>query len=465
MVMGTTTNAIFTGSSQFSAQLQQVVAQAVSVASLPMQAMQTDVTNLQSQSSELGTLNGDLGSLQTAIATLNSALGQGSFATSSSTPAVASTALTGTPAAGSISVEVDDPGAYASAMSSDGLPTVADPTKSSVSTAATYTLTVGTATYSITPQANTLSALAAAINGNGNANVQATLVNLGSTSSPDYRLSLQGSQLGDLPIQLSADVTASDGSTSEQPLLTAGAVGAPAAYRINGQPDQSADPLTSNSPTITVSPGVSVTLLGTGTTTITIAQNTNAVSQALSKFVSAYNTVTTEINTNRGQGTGALQGQSILSTLSETLQRISGYSTGNSGISSLTSLGLSFDDKGVLSFDSSAFSTATTGNLAQLTSFLGSTGAGGFLKAANDALTGLTDPSTGVIQDGITSLQGQVTHDNQSISDQQVEITALQNNLNTQMANADAAIATMEQQYSYLSALFTQMQTDAQNNG
>jgi len=463
--MGTTSSAIFTGSSQFSSDFQQVISRAVSIASLPMQAMQTDVTNLQSQSTELGTLNTKLGTLQSAVASLDSALGQGSYTAASSTPATASVALTGTPSPGSVSVEVDDVGAYASAMSSDGLPTVTDPTQSSVSTAASYVLTVGTATYTITPQANTLSSLAGAINSTSGANVQATLVNLGTTSSPDYRISLQGTQLGDQPIQLDANVINPDGTTTEQDLLTPGATGAPATYRIDGSPAAPADPLSSNSPTITVSPGVSVTLLGTGTTTISVGQNTNAVSQALSSFVTAYNAVTTELNTNHGTGTGALQGQSILSTLSDTLEQITGYSTGNSGISSLTSLGLSFDDKGVLSFNAATFATATSGNLGQLASFLGSTTAGGFLKAANDALTGLTDPNTGTVEGGILSVQDQITTENQTISDQQDRITTLTNNLNAQMAAADAAIATMEQQYSYLQEMFTAMQQSSQNNG
>lgn len=463
--MGTTTSAIFTGSSQFSAQLQQIVAQAVSVASLPMQALETDVTDLQSQSSELGTLNNDLGNLQSAITSLNSALGQASYTATSSTPAVATAALTGTPSTGSFSVEVDDPGAYASSNSLDSLPTVADPTKSSISTADTYTLTVGDASYTIAPQSNTLSALAAAINGTSGDGVQATLVNFGSSSSPSYRLSLQGTQLGDLPIQLSVAGTDSDGNATEQDLLSTAVTGAQATYRINGDPAPTEDALTSSSSTITISPGVSATLLTAGTTTIAVGQNTNAVSQALAKFVTAYNALTAEINTNRGQGTGALQGQSILSTISQTLEQISGYSTGNSGISSLTSLGLAFDQNGVLSFDSSKFATATGGNLAQLSSFLGSTTSGGFLQTANDALTGLTDSTSGVITSATSSLQNEIKTDNQTVSDDQNRISTIQDSLNTQMAAADAAIAAMEQQYTYLSEMFSQMQTDAQTNG
>src|ERR1051326_5677640 len=197
--MGSTTNAIFTGNSQFANDFQQVITRAVSIASLPMQTLQTDVTDLTSQSSELGKLNTLLGNLQSAIGSLDSALGQASFTSISSDPSVASASVTGTPSAGSFSVQVDAVGAYASAQSSDGLNTVADPAQSNITTASIYTLSVGDATYTITPSANTLSGLAAAINASGDSNVQATLVTLGSTSQPDSRLSLQGARLGDLP--------------------------------------------------------------------------------------------------------------------------------------------------------------------------------------------------------------------------------------------------------------------------
>lgn len=100
-----------------------------------------------------------------------------------------------------------------------------------------------------------------------------------------------------------------------------------------------------------------------------------------------------------------------------------------------------------------------------MSSFLGSTTTGGFLQAANNALTGLTDPNTGVIQAGIASVADEAANDNQLITNDQARITTLQNNLNTQMAAADAAIAAMEQQYTYLSEMFSQMQTDAQTNG
>jgi flagellar hook-associated protein 2 len=461
--MSTVPGSIFTGSSQFSSDFQNVITRAVQIASLPMQQLQNDVSKLQSQSSEVTKLGTDFSALQTAIGNLNSALGSGSY-TSSATSSVsganvATVALSGTPGVGTYTLEVDSLGSNASAMSNDGT-SVTDPTTSSISDASTFTLTVGTSSTTITPSGKTLSALVDAIN-SSSAGVQATVVNVGSTTSPDYRLSLQNSKLAAATIQL----TAVDGSNPGQTLLTQQAEGAAATYRVDGKPAAGSDPLSSDSATVTLAPGVAVTMQAEGTSTITVSRNTNAASNALSGFVTAYNAVQTEIATNRGQGTGALQGQSILMSLSSTLSQIANYATGTDGISSLTSLGLSFDSKGVMSFDSSAFATATSGQVSQLSAFLGSTSTGGFLKMANDALTSITDSTSGLIQTGVSALQGEITAENQNISEQQDRVDTLQTNLTQQMDAADAAIASMEQQYSYFYSMFQAMQTNSQNGG
>jgi flagellar hook-associated protein 2 len=554
--MSSSTSAIFTGSSQFSNDFQQVITRAVSIASMPMQQMQTTVASLQSQSTELNTLSSSFTALQTAIKNLQSALGLGSYSGSSSTATVASVALSGTPCVGTFSVEVDGLGSYSRAMTNDGLATVTDPTKTSISDSSSFTLSVGSSNYTITPATNTLSDLVAAINLNGDANVQATVVDVGSASAHDYRLSLQSIKYGELPLRLVADqgsnagqtllatsfssdglitvtdpdaanisdassytlkvgdtsytvtpddssltgladainqqsdgtvqasvvnagtdvspdyrlslqssslagqtiqLSAVDGSQPDQTLVST-TNGQPVTYRINGKPDT---PIVSDTRAVSISPGVSVSLLATGNTDISVTRNTNAVSSALSSLVTAYNAAQKEINSNRGSGTGALQGDGILSALSSTLASITGYSSGSSGISSLTALGVKFDETFALTFDADAFESATSGQIGQLTDFLGSSTTGGFLKAATDALNGVTDSKTGIIPVGIASLKDQIDNDNQAISDQQDRVNDLQDRLNEQMAAADAAIAAMEQEYTYFSQMFEQMRVNA----
>lgn len=449
------TSALFTGSSQFSSDLNAVIQRAVSFASLPLEQMQNELTTLESRQSATQTLDADFANVQSALGAVQSAItGTNAFSASVSNNAVASVTLTGTPMAGTYTVKVTSTGAYATSTSNDGLTQVSDPDSGNISDATSYSLTVGTQTTTITPSGNTLSDLADALNASGE--VQATLVNIGSSSSPDYRLSLEGSQLGDLPIQL----TAVNGSNPGQTLMTAQSPpGSAAEYQVNGAPST---PIESSSSTVTISPGVSVSLLGAGTSTVTVSPSTAALSSALSNLATAYNSAMSDINKNRGQNGGALAGDSILLTLTNTLENLAGYSTGNSGISSLTSLGFSFDQTGVLSFDPSAFATATNGQTAQLLSFLGSSSSGGFLEAATNALNGIEDPTNGILTQDLNSLSSQVTAQNTAITNEQDSITALQDNLTQQMATSDAAIATMEQQLISLQGYFQAMQTAQQ---
>ena len=454
------TPSVFTGNSQFATDFQQVVQRAVSFASLPMQQMQNDVVELQSRSSELSALQSTFAALQSAVDGVNSALGLGSYTASVATNTVASASLGGAPTVGTYSLEVVAMGSYATATSIDGLTAVADPAKGNISDATSFTLTVGATSTTITPATTTLSSLVSAINASS-AGVQATMVNVGTTASPSYRLSIQNGKLA----QTTLDLKAVDGAVPGQTLLAQQANGSPTTYRVNGIPKSPAAPLASDSPTITLAPGVSVNLLAPGSTTITVARNTGSVGLALSGLASAYNAAVAEINKNRGEQKGALAGESIVQTLSDALHQITNYSAAGGALSSLTSIGFGFDAMGVLSLDTSAFNTAVQGQMPALENFLGSSAGGGFLQYATSTLKAFADPSTGIIQTDITSVGKQTTKVNNAIAEQQSRVDTLQTNLNRKMAAADAAISAMEQQYSFLSNMFESMRINAQNGG
>jgi flagellar capping protein FliD len=118
----------------------------------------------------------------------------------------------------------------------------------------------------------------------------------------------------------------------------------------------------------------------------------------------------------------------------------------------LNDLGLTVSDSGTLSFDASTFSAA---NIADIQQFLGSTASSGFLQSANNALTAVTDPTTGMLQTEDNSIQNEITSENSYISEQQVTISALQKSLTAQLSAADAAIATLQSQNTYFQDLFT----------
>jgi flagellar hook-associated protein 2 len=442
--MATSASSLFTGTSTYSSDFSQVIDRAVSIASLPIDQLNNQKTALTNQSTALSGLSASFSSLQATLYSLSSSVGNGSYATTYSDPTVASATVSPGALLGTYSIEVIDPGSRASAASTA---TVADPTTASISSATSFTLTANGQQYTITPADNTLTSLADAINTTTGGAAQATIVNLGSSSSPSYALFVQNSKYGTIPITLD------DGSGN---ILGAPTAATPVQFRVNGQPAPPADPLTSDTRTLTIAPNVSVTVLAAGTTDINVDQNTSGIANAISGFVTAYNSATQAITAQRGSSGGALAGQSIITTLSQSLRSISNY-TGTGALSSIADIGLTFDKNGVLSFDPSVLNAAADKDFKDITDFLGNATTGGFLKTATDTLSSLTDSTSGAISLTLTSIGGEITDVDNRISDNQDRVDQLKQNLTAQMAAADALIAQMQQQVIYMTNLFTAM--------
>ncbi|MFB3776009.1 MAG: flagellar filament capping protein FliD [Bryobacteraceae bacterium] len=439
---------IFSGTSRYSSDFQQIIDRAVAIAFLPKSQMENTKSTLSAQSTALGTLDAKFEALQNSIASLGAA--RASYSTSTSDGSVASASVSDGALAGVYQIEVVNLGSYTSSMSIDGLSQVADPYKESVSTSASFTLTVNGDEYTIAPSGSSLVELAEAINASGAA-VEATIVNIGSPTAPDFRLSLRSTALGAVAIQLN------DGSTD---LLDTISTGTLAEYRVNGQP---ASVITSDSRTVTIAPHLTANLLKEGTTQVTVSHNLASVTNAFSSLVSAYNAAVDELDKHRGKDAGALAGSSLVHTLSRSLRDLVTYDSGTGGISSLTSLGLEYDDKGKLSLDMTAFSAATTGQWEALNAFLGQSDGDGFLKYATDVMNGLENSTDGVIETAISSLKDQISWQETRIEQEQDRIDQLEENLIARMSAADALIASLEQQVTYITGLFESMRSLREN--
>jgi len=274
-------------------------------------------------------------------------------------------------------------------------------------------------------------------------------VNLGSPTSPNYQLVIQSSNLGTVGIQLN------DGTNN---LLTSLSTGASASYTVDGQPPGG---ITTNSSTVTVAPGLNVTLEGAGSATVSVTGSLTNVSNALQSFVTAYNSAVIELQRNNGQSGGALTGDSTVLSMEQTLAQIGSYTGSSGSITSLTQLGVEFTQQGTLTFDPTAIGNLSQSQITDALSYLGSPTTGGFLQFATNSLNAITDPVTGVIATETQSLQNENTQDQQEIADDQARITQLQQNLNAQMAQADALIANLQYQNQFLTGLF---QYDTSNN-
>ena len=200
----TSTTPLFNGSSTFSTALQQVITNAVSLASLPMNQLQGEVTTLTNEQTALSSLSTSFSSLQSDVAAIDSAVSAGSYAAASSDTSVATASASSGALLGTYSLEVDNLGSHSTAVSAA---TVTDPTTQNISTSDTYTLSADGQQYSIVPpvNSNTLESLVSAINASTQGAVQATVVNVGTAASPSYELSLQSNAYS------STDITLDDG--------------------------------------------------------------------------------------------------------------------------------------------------------------------------------------------------------------------------------------------------------------
>jgi flagellar hook-associated protein 2 len=444
---GTNSNGstIFNGTSRYSADFQNEIATDVAVASIPYQQLQTQVGTLQGQSSELGTLSTEFTNLQSTVQQLETAASSALLAATSSDTTIAQPTIAAGAQAGTYTLDVTSLGSSTNTLSQAGSTPVTDPSTQNISASSSFTLTVNGTATTITPSASTLDSLVSAINSNSSLGVQASIVNLGSSSSPDYRLSIQSNELGPDTIQLN------DGTSD---LLSNISTGSPASYQVDGV----TTPVTSTSRTITLAPGLTVDLVGENTsgvsTTITVAPSTSSIQSALSSFVTSYNSVFSELQNNVGQAGGALQGDSVVYELTNALQNLGGYVNGSGSVNSLASLGVTYDQTGKLSFDASTFASATANQISSLTSFLGDTSTGGFLQFASNQLSSILTPTTGLIPDATSSLQSQITNDNTLIANDQVQVNTLQTNLTSQLSASDALVASLEQNYSLVQGLF-----------
>jgi len=640
---------LFTGTSSYSGDLQNVISRAVSIASLPIELLTSQQTTLSNQETELTTLGTDFTAVQTSVQAIQDALGGSGMNTTVSDPSVASVTVGDGAVQGAYSINVTSIGAYATSLSSQTW----NAASSSSGTPSTYNLVVGGNSYSISPSDDSAATVASTINAQYGSLVQATAVNVGSTASPDYRLSLQSATLGPVDLDIQAPAQASlqsaqsattgyaesqttstwdsSGSASTYTLAVDGtnytisptdnsaASVAAAINAISGNPvqatvvdvgtgdtpderiqlqstssgvstvdlqdssgnslqqqgtpvaagagvsqtswswDPTADPsgnpttytltaagatqtfsvtdnsaesvaaainalsgspvtanvvdmgtasspdyriqlvdntgnatspqlsrstpfslqtqgtppgtlaayevansgenITSDSRSVTLATGTTLSLTGTGETDVTVTQSASTLSTALSGFADAYNAAVGELAKQYGQQNGPLQGESIIYSLSQSLASMSTYYSSSAGSLGMADLGFTLNDDGTLTYSPLTLMGTDLGNSAGVVAFLGSTTGGGFLQAATNALATVDDPTTGLLTTTETATQAQITSLGDTIATKQAAVQQMQTTLTNQMAAADAAIAEMQQQFTYMSSMFAAQQT------
>ena len=168
-------------------------------------------------------------------------------------------------------------------------------------------------------------------------------------------------------------------------------------------------PISSSSNTVSdVIPGVTLNLAGGtagSTVNVSVAPDTTAATQAVTTFVAGYNTLITLVNSqfappSDGNAAPPLSGNGSLRLLQSSLLSDVTYSmTGNNGLGSLASLGITMENDGTLSVDSTKLNDAITNHTADFQTFFQSLDPAnkGFAQNFSSDLLNINDSTQGLI--------------------------------------------------------------------
>src|SRR5579883_1348343 len=413
--------------------VQQTVATLVAAAQATEQPLLDQQKLLSSQQSALNNINNLLNTLQTAVQALQDPVGALAATSAASSDASVLTAATTTGATvGTHSVTVN------SLATTSSYDTNALASDSTTFATGQFTIQVGSGspvTVTVDSTNNTLSGLASYINSQ-NYGVKASVI----TDANGSRLALVSNTSG-----AAGDLAISGNTTGLS--FTKAVTGANASLTVDGVPINSA------SNTVTgVIPGVTLNLTGTSASAVTLTLNpdTSQTTTAINNFVSAYNAVVQAVNAQYTVTPGASQqppllADSSLSLVQSMLASDVNYTlTGNNGITSLASLGITVNNDGTLSVDNGTLTSALNNNFSAVQSFFRQTSSpSGFAVNFYNSLQSLTDPATDQLN---IDLQG-ISQEQQSISQQ---ISDFQANLAQQQQ-------TWIQEYSQINATLQQL--------
>jgi flagellar hook-associated protein 2 len=220
--------------------------------------------------------------------------------------------------------------------------------------------------------------------------------------------------------------------------------GTNAALTIDGVPYSSA----SNTITGAIA-GVTLSLAGTSPNTpvnVTVGTDTTQITAAITNFVAAYNQVIGDINsqvtvnpTTNSQGPLGTDGS--LTDLQSSLLSAAAYSvSGNSGYVNLASLGISTNNDGTLTVDSSQLASALSSNPSAVLNFFQNTAATGFANNFHTDLTSLTDPTAGPLNVDLTQNAAEQQNLTNNISNFQTQLTAQQTQLTSEFDQVNASL-------------------------
>jgi flagellar hook-associated protein 2 len=404
----------------------------------PITALDTKISSYNTQISLFGTIKSNLSTLQTAAETLEfpSRLGAVS-ATPNDTTVLSATATASAPK-GNYTVNVTQ---LASVQKSFTSAYVSGKTFSAGTLS--FTFAGDTTSHNVAISAgDTLAQISAKINSAG-IGISASVI----SGVDGQRLMLAGANSGS-----TNGFTLAVGTTGLAEDATKKIVAADALITVDG-----VDLSSATNTFATQIPELTLTAQKLGTTTVNVQTDNSKVVTAVQAFVDAYNATVTEVKKDTAYDStnktaqplnGDTAARSILSTL--TSARITTPSSlSTSTVKSLASLGVTVQQNGQLSLDTTkltkALNTAPTDAMAAVNAFG---------KSFSDVITGLL-ASGSTIENRVTGLTTQIKRAQASQTAMEARVAILQAQYQKQFASLDTLVSQYKSTSSYLTQRFS----------
>jgi flagellar hook-associated protein 2 len=282
------------------------------------------------------------------------------------------------------------------------------------------------------------------------------------TDSTGQRLSLVSNtsgKAGDVTVASSVTDATSNASIG---FTEAGTGGQDAGFSVDGIN------MTSSSNTVTTAiPGVTFQLLSADENTpvqVVVTNDNTDIESAVSTFVSAYNTVVKDLNTQEGNDSSGnpepLYGNPNMSMMQEQLGNAINFVQSSGAVTSLTQLGVtaSVSDDGTLTLDSSTLDSMLNSNFQDVVNFFqpGSTSSPSFGDNLTTTLNSLSNSGPNglvylAMQQNSTEevdLNTSITNQNSIISAQQAQLTTTLNAANYTLQEIPSQLDEVNELYS-----------------
>ena len=395
--------------------------------SAPMNALQAQQSAIQTRDSALSTLGSQISQLETTVSSLASQTSFTNVAATSSDSTIATVASGDGAIAGTYGLNTTNLASAQVTSSTNGYTNTTD----TAADGGTISFTIGgTTTTPITiTSATSLASLANQINSQ-NSGVFAAVVNDGTNN----KLAIMSRQTGTSNgFTINNNLTNSSGTVlafkaGQSPTSGNSQNAANANFTLNGMNIVSA----SNTVTNAI-PGVTVSLLKAGQTTVTVTPDYSTLQNTMSSLVSQYNSlqqyVASQSSASNGQP-GPLANDPVVRQIMNDISTQL-ISSGGGQFQYLSNVGIQFNRDGSLSFNQSTFQSAiTTSSTDVQTLFQGTNNNGLFNKffsslQADDATAGMIFNTTTSDQATIQSLSSEIAGQQAALNLEKTQLTQM----------------------------------------